>query len=66
MSLRKKYGPMVETLLNAAVDQHLDATEIKKQLHEMIDKLVDEKLENFKQYLKADLIDKIDGVDDIQ
>jgi len=65
MGMRETYGQMLEDLLNAAVDKHLDGASIKMKLHEEIDKLVDGKLEELKYKLKADIIDKIDGEDDI-
>ena len=66
MGFRETYGGIVEAALNGAVDKYLDATEVKKTLHEQIDKLVDEKLADIKQKLKADVIDLIDGQDDIK
>lgn len=66
MGFRETYGSIVETALNGAVDKYLDATEIKKVLHDQIDKLIDDKLADIKQKLKADVIDQIDGEDDIK
>lgn len=66
MGFREQYGQMVEDLLNAAVDKYLDAADIKVKLHEAIDKLVDEKLADLKHKLKAEVIDQIDGEDDIK
>ena len=65
MGFRETYGVMVEDALNVAVDKYLDAEDIKKQLHEQIDKLVDEKLADLKEKLKSNVIDMIDGQDDI-
>lgn len=65
MGLREQYGPLLESALNVAVDKYLDADVLKKELHEAIDKLVDSKLADLKHKLKAEVIDKIDGQDDI-
>lgn len=66
MGFREQYGQMVEDALNLAVDKYLDGDAIKKQLHEQVDKLVDENLADLKHKLKAEVIDKIDGEDDIK
>ena len=66
MGLRETYGGMIEAALNELVDKHLDATKLKEELHSVVDKYVDEYLEDLKHKLKADLIDKIDGEDDIK
>ena len=66
MGFRETYGSMVEAALNALVDKHLDGTAVKEKLHKIIDELVDSKLEEFKKYIKADVIDLINGVDDIK
>lgn len=66
MGLRETYGQLIEDLLNAAVDKYLDADNIKKEINQMVDKFVNENLENIKQKLKAEVIDKIDGEDDIK
>lgn len=66
MDIRKTLGGKLEEALNAAVDKHLDATSLKEQLHKGVDKLVDDKLADLKHKLKADVIDLIDGEDDIK
>ena len=66
MGLRETYGQLIEDLLNAAVDKYLDADNIKKEINIMVDKFVNENIDNMKQKLKAEVIDKIDGEDDIK
>lgn len=65
MGLRETYGPIIEAALNSVVDKHLNADDIKAQLHALINDLVDEKLKGVKDALK-EAIDKIDGQDDFQ
>jgi hypothetical protein len=65
MGLRETYGQLVEDLLNAALDKYLDADTLKKQINEAVNKMIDEKLESIKKKLKAEVIDRIDGEDDI-
>ncbi len=65
MGLREDYGPIVEGFLNKAVDKHLDGDAIKAKLHVEVDRLVDNQLEVLKHKLKAEVIDLIDGKDDI-
>lgn len=62
MGFREQYGQMAEDLLNAAVDKYLNADDIKAKINEM----VDEKLVDLKHKLKAEVIDLIDGEDDIK
>jgi len=66
MDFRKTYGGMVEDALNIAVDKYLDAGELKALLNKEVDKFVDEKLAGIKDKLKRDVIDLIDGEDDIK
>ena len=66
MGFRETYGQMVEDALNVAVDKYLNGEEIKAKLNEEVNKLIDGKLEDLKHQLKAEVIDKIDGEDDIQ
>lgn len=63
MGIRETYGPIVEEALANWVDSNLKPDELKEKLNEMVNKLVDEKLQNLKDYLINDLIDQIDGVD---
>lgn len=65
MGLRETYGQLIEDLLNAALDKYLDADTLKKQINEAVNKMIDEKLESIKKKLKAEVIDRIDGEDDI-
>lgn len=64
MSLRKQIGDKVEAVLNSAIDG-IDPAKIKKELHEEVDKLVDEHIGGLKDKLK-ELVDKIDGEQDIK
>lgn len=72
MSLRKTYGKILEEKLNELVDNNLkdlSTAEIKAELHELTDKLVDKHLagiiDGLGEKLKANFIDMINGVDDI-
>jgi hypothetical protein len=65
MGFRETYGKMVEDALNSAVDKYLDAEGIKVQLHAEIDKLIDGQLADIKEKLKANVIDQIDGIDQV-
>ena len=64
MGLRETYGGIIEAGLNELVDQHLNADKIKQELHDLVDKYVDESLEDLKLKVK-ELIDKIDGEKDL-
>lgn len=71
MGFRETYGGMIETLLNEAVDEHLNADLLKEQADKLVDglkvqvhELIDEKLVELKAAVKEG-IDKIDGEDDI-
>ena len=66
MGIRETYGAMLETVLNAAVDKHLNADLIKEQLHKSVDEMVDKHLADVRHKLKAEVIDLIDGEDDLQ
>ena len=66
MGVREKYGPIIESALNVAVDKYLDGAKIKAELSEKLNELVDKHLAEFKHKLKAEIIDQIDGKDDIQ
>ena len=66
MGFRETYGGMLETLLNEAVDKHLDGEAIKTKLNEEINKLVDGELASFKAKVKANFIDQLNGLDDIK
>lgn len=66
MGFRETYGGIVEEKLNEFVDKNLNAEGIKEEIKEQLDKLVDKHLADLKHKLKAEVIDLIDGVDDIQ
>lgn len=65
MSFRETYGQLAEDYLNKFVDDNLDAEQIKKSLHDKVDEVVDKYLAGLKEKLKANVIDQIDGQDDI-
>lgn len=65
MGFRETYGQLAEDYLNKFVDENLDAVKIKEELHKKIDEWVDANLLGLKEKLKADVIDLIDGEDDI-
>lgn len=65
MGLRETYGGMIETAINAGIDQYLSPEAVKQLLKESVDKLVDEKYEELVMKLKANVVDKINGIDDI-
>lgn len=62
MGLREDLGGKLEEALNKLVDEHLSA----EKLTPMITGLLEGQVEKLKQMLKADVIDKIDGEDDIK
>lgn len=73
MGFRETYGGAAEQMLNDLVDKHLkdlSSDKIKEELHKVVDKLVDEHVGEIvgkvAQKLKAEVIDLIDGEDDIQ
>lgn len=66
MGIKETILGKVEEYLNNAVDTYLDASVIKEELHLAVDKLVDNNLMQLKHKLKADVIDRLDGEDDIQ
>lgn len=66
MGFRETYGGIVEEKLNEFVDKNLNADSIKEEIKEQLDKLVDKHLADLKHKLKAEVIDLIDGEDDIQ
>lgn len=65
MGLRETLGGKVEEVLNGLVDK-IDADSIKVKLHAEVDKMVDKYVADVKEKLKADVIDLIDGEDDIK
>lgn len=72
MGLREEYGHKIEEALNKLVDEKLAAVSadlIKVEAHKAVDALVDkyvaEGLEKVKNLVKSELIDLIDGVDNI-
>ncbi len=73
LELRKEIGGKVEAALNKMIDEkvgNLGKDFIKAQLHAQVDKLVDENYDKLigdvLHKLKADIIDAIDGEDDVQ
>jgi len=66
MGIREELGGRLEEALNKAVDKHLNADLIKEQLYSAIDDMVDKFLGELNHKLKADVIDLIDGEDDIK
>lgn len=72
MDLRKDLGGKLEDALNKIVDEKLKGISldgIKAELHKQLDTLVDKHLgsvvEGLGEKLKKDVIDLIDGEDDI-
>lgn len=62
MGVRDEYGGMAETVLNAAVDKYLSDEKVMEKIKEYLTK----ELPKFRKLLKADVIDLIDGDDDIK
>jgi hypothetical protein len=69
MELRKKLGGMAEEAINKAIDD-LDVEGLKKkvvsEVENLIDELVSNYVDDFKEKVKANYIDLIDGEDDIK
>ena len=66
MGLRKEYGHKIEEALNAAVDKYITADMLVALVIPQLTSLLQSKTEELKQKLKADVIDLIDGEDDIK
>lgn len=66
MGIREEIGGRVEDMLNKALDNNLKPEVIKEKLHEQVDKLVDQYIGDLKHKIKADVIDLIDGENDIE
>lgn len=66
MGLRETYGGLIEDALNNALDKNIDADAIKAFLYKEVDAFIESKLEAIKHKIKADVIDLIDGEDDIK
>ncbi len=62
MGLREELGGKIEETMNRLVDEHLSV----EMLTPMIESLLREQLETLKHKIKADVIDLIDGQDDIK
>lgn len=62
MGLREELGGKIEEALNKLVDEHLSA----EKLTPLLNGLLNEQLDKVKQRIKADVIDLIDGEDDIK
>ena len=62
MDLRKEFGGKIEEALNKAVDEHLSAA----VLLPLVEGVINSQLEKVKHMIKADVIDQIDGEDDIK
>ena len=65
MGVREITGGIVEGFLNEALDKYLNAEELKAKIYKLVDELIDEQLDEMKEKVKANMIDLIDGVDDI-
>lgn len=73
MGLREDFGGKIEEALDKIVDEKLGAVSldlIKTKLHELLDAQIDklgvDLLKNLGEKLKKDVIDLIDGQDDIK
>lgn len=62
MGLREELGHKIEEMLNKIVDEQLSV----EKLAPMLDSLLKGQLESLKHKIKADVIDLIDGVDDVK
>lgn len=62
MGLREDLGGKLEEALNKLVDQHLSA----EKLTPLLVSLIEGQVEKVKELLKKDVIDLIDGQDDIK
>lgn len=62
MGLRETLGGQLEAALDAAVDKNLSA----EMLTPLVLDLLNKQLEGIKHKIKADIIDLIDGEDDIK
>jgi hypothetical protein len=65
MGLREELGGKLEDMLNKAID-NISLEDLKAKLHKEVDKIVDEHIGTLTYKLKADVIDLIDGEDDIK
>lgn len=65
MDLRKDFGGKIETLLNAAVDKYVNPETLAAMILPQLVDLIKTQSENLKHQLKAEVIDLIDGEDDI-
>lgn len=66
MGLREDFGGKVEAALNAAVDKYVTADMLTALIIPQLESLLKTQTEKLKQQLKADVIDLIDGEDDIK
>lgn len=64
MGLRERIGGKIEDIINARIDE-FKSEDLKKELHAKVDELVNNNLDLLKTKLKANIIDMIDGEDDI-
>ncbi len=62
MGLRQELGGKIEEKLNELVDQHLSAEKLTPLLVELLDKQVGK----LREVIKKDVIDLIDGEDDVK
>lgn len=66
MGLREDLGGKVEEALNKAVDKYVTPEMLTSLIIPQLESLLKTQTEKLKQQLKADVIDLIDGVDDIK
>lgn len=66
MDLRKDFGGKIETALNAAVDKYITADMLIALIIPQLTSLLSTKTEELKHQLKAEVIDLIDGEDDVK
>jgi hypothetical protein len=67
MGLRESLGGQLEDVLNGLVDKHLDSKELSEKIAKEIAKLIEKYVgDDLKHKIKADIIDLIDGEDDIK
>lgn len=62
MGFREEYGAMAESFLNIAVDKYMSDEKVKAKIMEYVEK----ELPKLRKMIKADIIDLIDGEDDIK
>lgn len=66
MDLRKEFGGKIEAALNAAVDKYITPEMLTSLIIPQLTDLLAKQTNNLKAQLKADVIDLIDGEDDVK